>query len=91
VVPFEHSSGISVRGKNHVHKMANKELKSMLLLYELSCIKCYPEFKEYFERKKAEGKNGMSVINAIKNKLLLRVVAVVNNQTPYVNNYKSAA
>ena len=27
VVPFEHSSGISVKGKSRVHKMANKDLK----------------------------------------------------------------
>ncbi len=29
VVPFEHSSGISIKGKNRVHKMANKDLKKM--------------------------------------------------------------
>lgn len=91
VVPFEHSSGISVRGGNHVHKMANKELKSLLHMCAITSIKYYPEFKTYFERKKSEGKNGMSVLNAIKNKIVLRIVAVVNNQKPYVNNYISAA
>ena len=91
VVPFEHSSGISVRGKNHVHKMANKELKRLLHLCAISAIKYYPEFKNYFDRKKAEGKNGMSVLNAIKNKIVLRVVAVVNNQRAYVSNYQQAA
>ncbi len=91
VVPFEHSSGISIKGKNRVHKMANKDLKKMLHLCALTAIKYCPEFKQYFDRKKAEGKNGMLVLNAIRNKLVLRVVAVVNKQQPYVDNTKLAA
>ena len=46
--------------------------------------------KAYYDRKKAEGKNGMLVLNAIRNKLILRVAAVVNKQTPFVSNYKYA-
>ena len=57
----------------------------------LTSIKYTPEFKDYFDRKKAEGKNGMLVLNAIKNKLVLRIAAVVNNQKPYVNNYQKIA
>ena len=86
VVPFEHSSGTSIKGRPRVHKMANKELKKMLHLCALTVLKYSPEFKAYFNRKKAEGKNGMSVLNAIRNKLVLRVVAVVNKQQPYVEN-----
>jgi hypothetical protein len=55
----EHSSGTSIKGKNRVHKMANKELKRMLHMCALTSIKYIPEFKDYFNRKKAEGKNGM--------------------------------
>jgi len=91
VVPFEHTSGISIKGKNRVHKMANKDLKKMLHLCALTAIKYYPEFRQYFDRKKAEGKNGMLVLNAIRNKIVLRVVAVVNKQQPYVNNCIIAA
>jgi transposase len=90
VVPFEHSSGISVKGKNRVHKMANKDLKKMLHLCALAAIKYDKEMKQYYDRKKAEGKNGMLVLNAIRNKLILRVAAVVNNQTPFVSNYNNA-
>jgi len=91
VVPFEHSSGISVKGKNRVHKMANKDLKKLLHLCALSAIKYYPEFKDYYDRKKEEGKNAMTVLNAIRNKIILRVVAVINSEKPYVNNYKQVA
>ena len=91
VVPFEHTSGTSVRGRKKVHPMANKHLKKSLHLCALSAIKYYPEFKEYYDRKKKEGKHSMSVLNAIKNKLVLRAVAVINNQKPYVDNTKTAA
>jgi len=91
VVPFESTSGTSIRGRNKVHQMANKDLKKMLHLCALAAIKYYPEFKSYYERKKAEGKNTMSVINAVRNKIVLRVVAVVNKQQPYIDYYKKAA
>jgi transposase len=91
VVPFEHSSGTSIKGKNRVHKMANKELKRMLHMCALCTIKYDTEFKAYYQRKKQEGKNGMLILNAIRNKLILRVAAVVNNQQPYVNNYQKIA
>ncbi len=91
VVPFEHTSGISIKGKNRVHPMANKELKKMLHLGALSAIQYYPEFTHYYKRKKEEGKNSMSILNAIRNKIVLRAVAVVNKQQPYTNNWPQAA
>jgi transposase len=91
VVPFHHQSGISIKGKQHVHRMANKELKRLLHLCALSCIKNYSEFKDYYNRKKQEGKHSMCVLNAIKNKLVLRVFAVVKSERDYVDNYKKTA
>lgn len=88
VVPFENTSGISVKGRSRVHKMANKELKTLLHMCSLTTIQKYNEFKIYYARKKEEGKNSMSILNAIRNKIVLRAVAVVNNQTPYVDKTK---
>ena len=90
VVPFGHSSGTSVRGRNKVHFMANKELKSLLTMGALSAVNAYPEFKDYYERKIKEGKKHLQVLNAIKNKMLLRVAAVINLQQNYENKYKNA-
>lgn len=90
VVPFEHTSGTSVRGKNRVHFMANKELKTLLTMGALSAVHTCPEFTDYYERKMKEGKKHLQVLNAIKNKMLLRVASVVNEQKDYVNNYKKA-
>jgi transposase len=84
VAPFEYSSGTSIRGKTKVHFMANKKLKSNLHMASLSAIKLDADLKAYYQRKVAEGKNKMSVLNAVKNKLVARVIAVVNKQEEYV-------
>jgi len=91
VVPFEHSSGTSIRGKNRVHKMANKTLKKMLHLGALSAIRYHPEFQQYYQRKKGQGKHSMCILNAIRNKIALRAVAVVHNRKPYVKKLQTAA
>jgi transposase len=89
VAPFEYRSGTSVRGKTRVHPMANKKLKTNLHMASLSSIKLDESLRTYFERKVAEGKNKMSVLNAVKNKLLARVIAVVKRGEPYQkNNYE---
>ncbi len=52
------------------------KLKKLLHLCAMSAIQNDKEMKAYFERKTAEGKNKMSVINAVRNKLIHRVFAV---------------
>jgi transposase len=88
VAPFEHSSGKSIRGKTKVSHMADKSLKKLLHLSAMSVIK-KGELAEFYNRKVANGKNKMSVINAVRNKLIARIFAVVKRQTPYLkfNNF----
>lgn len=83
VAPFERSSGKSVRGRASVHKMANKDLKRLLHMGALSSLKSNQEIKDYWERKRKEGKHELSILNAIKAKLLLRVASVIKNQKKY--------
>ncbi len=90
VVPFSKSSGTSVRYKPGVSPFANRKLKSLLHLCALSALRWDKEIKAYYERKIKEGKNKMSVINAIRDKLLLRIFAVLRDQRPYVENYQLA-
>ena len=47
--------------------------------------------KMYYERRLQEGKNEMSTINIVRNKLLARIFAVVHRGTPYVETHKFAA
>jgi transposase len=87
VAPFEHTSGTSIRGKNRVSQMANKTIKSLLHLAAISSIRIQGDMQDYYKRKVAEGKNKMSVINAIRNKLILRVFACVKENREYEKIY----
>jgi transposase len=87
VAPFEHKSGSSIRGRTRVSHMANKKIKCNLHMASLTAIKYDNDIKAYYERKVAEGKNKMSVLNAIRNKLLSRIFAVVERGTIYQKNY----
>ena len=87
IAPFEHSSGSSVRGKTRVSRMGNKKLKTNLHMASLSGVRLDDGLRAYYERKVAEGKHKLSVLNAVKNKLVERVIAVVKRGTPYEKNY----
>lgn len=87
VVPFKKESARSVRYKPAVSPFANKKLKKLLHLCALSAIKNDNELRLYFERKVNEGKNKMSVINAVRNKLVHRVYAVLRDERFFEDNY----
>lgn len=89
VAPFVYESGTSIRGKTGVSKFANNELKKVLHMAAISSVQHNPDLRQYFQRKVQEGKNKMSVINAVRNKLLHRVVAVIKRGTPYEINLKN--
>jgi transposase len=87
VVPFEHTSGTSVRGRNRVSHIANKSIKSLLHLSAMSTLNTPGEIQDYYNRKIDEGKNKMSIINAIRNKLILRIFACIKQNREYEKNY----
>lgn len=82
VVPFENQSG-TVKRKPKVSKKADLKLKTLLQLAAMAAIRCKGELRDYYIRKTTEGKNKMSVLNAIRNKLVHRMFAVIQRQTPY--------
>ena len=83
VVPFDNSSG-KHKGKPKVSKIADKSLKTLLHMCALASIKVKGgELQQFYERKLGQGKNKMSVLNAIRNKILQRVVACVEKKTMY--------
>lgn len=88
VVPFiKKQSGISIKSKSRVSPFANKKLKWLLHLCATSAIQYDKELKAYYVRKISEGKNKMSVINAVRNKLVLRMFAVLRDDRDFVENY----
>lgn len=90
IAPFANSSGTYL-GKSRVHPYANKQLKSLLNMAAMSAIQVKGEYREYYQKRIEAGKNKMSTLNIIRNKIIFRVFAVVKRGTPYVDLYKFAA
>jgi transposase len=90
VAPFEHTSGSSVRGRTKVSKKADMRLKKLLHLAAVSSTARPGELREYYNRKKAEGHSAMSVLNAIRNKIVHRIFAVVKRGTEFTRDYQNA-
>ncbi len=91
VAPFEYSSGTSIRGKTRVSKQAQSTLKYLLHMAAVGATARKGELQDYWKRKVAEGKHKMSVLNAIRNKLIHRICAVIERGTPYVRRTEPVA
>jgi transposase len=87
VVPFDHQSGTSIKGRPRLSPFANKKMKQLLHLSALSATVMKGELNDYYNRKVAEGKSKMLVLNNIRNKLVLRVFACVKQNRKYENSY----
>lgn len=90
IAPFPYQSGTSIKGRTKVSHMANKKIKSLIHMCAITSILYNPEMKQFYEKRVAKGKNKMSTINIIRNKLISRIFAVVKRQTPYVDTLKYA-
>src|SRR3569833_2988470 len=83
VAPFKYWSGSSIRSAHKVSHRANKNLKRLLHMAALSAIRMKGEMQTYYNRKVAEGKNKMTVINAVRAKLIARMFAIVKRNQNY--------
>lgn len=90
LMPFEHSSGTSIRGRTRVSHLANKEIKQELNQAAKVAVKYDSEIKAYAERKLIN-KAYPLVLNNIKFKLILRIFSVVKRKVKYVENYTKSA
>lgn len=83
VVPFPNQSG-TMQKRDRVSSFANKKLKKLLHMAAMAASRAKGELKQYYIRKVKEGKNKMSVLNAVRNKLVHRMFAVIQRQTSYI-------
>jgi transposase len=90
VVPFEYTSGTSIKGKKRVSQIANKELKQELNQAAKSAIQWDEEMKQYAHRL-IDKKHYRIILNNVKFKLILRMFAVVKKGELYVDRYKLTA
>lgn len=89
--PFERSSGTSIHGKTKVHFLANRKMKMLLHMAAINAITFNQELKAYYQQKLAEGKNPMSVLNAVRFKLIGRIFSVVKRDEEFKMEYKKIA
>jgi transposase len=90
VIPFEHSSGTSIKKRKKVSYLAHKELKSELNQAAKTSIQYDKELREYAERKLKNKDYGL-VLNNVKFKLILRMFSLVKRGEKFVENYKRSA
>jgi transposase len=85
IAPFGRQSGKSVYRKAKVSKIGNGQIKSLLSMCTGAAIRTDPQIKEYHQKKRKEGKPEGVVRNAIMNKIIHRVFAVINRGTAFVS------
>jgi len=90
IAPFPHQSGSSIKYKDHVSKMGDQRLKGLINLSAWNAIRSVPSLKTYFNNKVAQGKHKMSVINAVRNKLIAMTLSVIKRNEPYSKYYSCA-
>jgi len=90
VIPFEHTSGTSIKGRKRVSHLAHKGLKNELNQAAKAAITHDPELRAYAERK-LQNKAYPLVLNNVKFKLILRMFSLVKRGDLFVENYKRAA
>lgn len=78
VAPFLYSSGSSQHSKARVSHRADKVMKRLLHLAAVAVThRIGGGLKKYYERKVSEGKNKMSVINALQAEIVARMFTVI--------------
>ncbi len=91
VAPFSYTSGSSQRSRNKISNRADKSIKALLHMGALiAATRMEGDLHEYYLRKVSEGKNKMSVLNAVRAKLIYRMFAVIRNNQMYQKNYLNA-
>jgi len=90
VIPFEHTSGTSIKGRRRTSNLAQKELKQELNQAAKTAIQHDPELRAYAERKLKNKEYGL-VLNNVKFKLILRMFSLVKRGEKYVENYRKSA
>lgn len=84
VAPFAYTSGSSQHSKCKVSQRACKYIKSLLHLSAVAIAhRKSGDLRAYFDRKVEEGKNKMTVLNAVRAKLIARMFSVVRRDDFY--------
>ncbi|MGK7368647.1 MAG: IS110 family transposase, partial [Candidatus Halalkalibacterium sp. M3_1C_030] len=81
--PKPHSSGTSVKKPDQSAGFGNSEVRKVIHQAALSVKRNYSHYHEYYNQKKAEGKDHLLIINNIINKLIKMYCAMWNRREEY--------
>lgn len=84
--PSTKQSGSSVNGRGRISKRGSSFLRRTIWQIAAAVIRYDGKFKEYFLKKKAEGKKYKQSIIAVANKLLRTLYAMLNDSKEFVTN-----
>lgn len=84
LAPFPYQSGSSIKGRTKTHFLRDKTLKSILYKAAGSAIQHDPQLKKYYEQKLEKGKHKLTALNAVANKIVLRIFAVAKRNESFV-------
>lgn len=89
VVLFGYQSGTSIKFKPKLSCYADKSLKTILHMAAMRAVRLESDLKIYYQRKIADGKNKMAVLNAVRNKIIHRIFAMIRTGKLYEKNYNN--
>lgn len=87
--PVGKSSGTSVKKRKRTSKKVNMALKTAFHQGAFSVAYRRPHFKEFYNRKRAQGKTHLQALNAIRNKICRALYACHINQVMYDEKIQS--
>lgn len=88
--PTYQQSDTSVNVKGHINRNGDSSLRSQLYVAAFASLRCNTECKACFDRLRSKGKPGKVALIAVANKLVRQAFAIVTQEKPYVDGFKSA-
>jgi len=83
LVPCQHESGSSVRGRSRLSKTGNPMFRAKLYMAAVVSIQHNPDIKRHYERLLKKGKARMCALGAAMRKLVHICFGVIKHQQPY--------
>jgi transposase len=83
LVPVQHESGSSVKGRAKLSKAGNPVIRAKLYMAAVVAIRYNPDIKAQYERLTSKGKSKMSALGAAMRKLVHICFGVLKHQQPY--------
>lgn len=83
LVPVQHESGSSIRGRSRLSKAGNPVIRAKLYMAAVVATRYNPDIKAQYVRLTSKGKSKMSALGAAMRKLVQICFGVLKHQQPY--------